>query len=151
MYVVHPVYDLLDPLQVNKLTDWEHNEIDLEFPYGGPYDNLATIIPKSRKIVDFGCYMGLQAVHFTGHAGYIGIDHIPVEHRYETNNSRHYQVDIRAVCENPTKYGIDVTKDFAICCWVPDIEAVTLVKTTFKDCFVIYPKDGDITFSKEKS
>ena len=101
------------------------------------YYAASIFVPKSRKIIDFGCYLAAQSYFFKDHIEYIGVDVVGLE-RFKTENSRHYVCSIQDfIKNNPETLNDDSI--FAICSYVPDFEATDLVKKSYKNCLVYYP------------
>ena len=117
-------------------------DIDAEFMgFTDIYKHLAQIIPKERIIVDLGCAYAPQAIFFTKHKKYIGVDlpnhDIPM---VKTKNSQYFLMSIKEWIEKELpKYNKDEL--FAICSYVPpwydDNEKLT--RDNFRHLFIYYP------------
>ena len=107
------------------------------------YSRLAEIVPKGRIIVDLGCAYAPQAVYFTEHKKYIGVD-ISDCPKVNTNNSEYHKMTIKEFVEKE----LPKIKDenlFAICSYVPPWhdDNEKLVRENFRYCFVYYPDSRD--------
>lgn len=102
------------------------------------YDAVRQFVPKSRVIVDLGCYYAAQAWLFDEYEKYVGVDVLGVSgSRFEPPNAEHYEMSIQKFIE---EHGDEYAGAFAICSYVPDDEAMRLVRETFNDCLVYYPR-----------
>lgn len=123
--------------------DWEYCELDSEFI--GFIDQYATLnIPHDFTIIDIGCCQAVQAYYFKDHRSYIGIDpDVPTMNRLIQDNAAYYEMTAQEFVQNVlsslVKNGLDLSKSFAICSAVPDVEAQTLVAQTFPYHRVTYP------------
>jgi len=119
-------------------------DIDGEFlGFTEIYKNLAEIIPKERIIIDLGCAYAPQAVYFTEHKKYIGVD-VSDCPKVKTNNSEYYIMKIQDFIEKE----LPKIKDenlFAICSYVPPWHGDNekLVRENFRHCFIYYPDRRD--------
>ena len=111
------------------------------FGFLEPYEAVAEFVPKNRIIIDFGCYLAYQSYLFKDHKKYIGVDVVNMK-RFTPKNAEHYVCTIQEFIKNNS----DLVKEevFAICSYVPDDEAREMVKNTFEDCLIYYPRFGDI-------
>ena len=113
---------------------YSYPECQLEFDFLGfleSYNDLKDIIPKDFTIIDLGCYQALQGYYFKNHKEYIGIDnYVPIIWRFHQNNAKYYYMSIQDFIKEHINE-LDLSKTFAICSYVPDIEARTLVRNTF--------------------
>lgn len=100
------------------------------------YDAVRQFVPKSRVIVDLGCYCAAQAWLFDEYAKYVGVDSCRLD-RFNPPNAEHYTMSIQEFIE---EHGDEYGGAFAICSYVPDDEAMRLVRETFHDCLVYYPR-----------
>lgn len=100
------------------------------------YDAVRSFVPKERTIVDLGCYLAAQAFLFDDYKKYVGVDVVDMK-RFETNNSLHFMMSIQ---EFVKKHGDEYKDAFAVCAYVPDREAADLVRHSFADCLVYYPR-----------
>ena len=101
------------------------------------YYAASLFVPKSRIIIDFGCYLAAQSYFFKDHAKYIGVDVVDLK-RFNSGNAEHYICSIQGFIENHPETLTD-DKVFAICSYVPDFKATDLVKKSYKNCLVYYP------------
>lgn len=108
------------------------------------YEGLAGIIPPGMTVIDFGCYMAPQAYFFQRHKAYIGVDTCGLK-RFTPSNAKHYVCSIQDfIRDEYPKLQADLkpTGYFAICSYVPDMEAAKLVRETFGNVFCYYPSAG---------
>lgn len=126
--------------QFHEVMKQPHCEYDLgDYGFMGflsVYDAVRRIVPKDRTIVDLGCYLGAQALLFDEYMEYIGVDVIDMQ-RFASPNTTHYAMTIQDFIE---MHGERYKDAFAICSYVPDEEAQRMVRETFKDCLVYYPR-----------
>lgn len=119
------------------------------------YRPLRELIPRSRIVLDLGCYLAPQAYYFTDHRGYVGVDQLTdfakvggtgeEMLRFAPTNARHYACSIQYfITEVWPTLGLEVGDVFAICSYVPDSAAVKLVKQAFDDVLIYYPSAADI-------
>lgn len=102
------------------------------------YYHLSQIIPKNRTIYDLGCAYAPQAIYFTNHTAYIGIDILTKTHnRITTPNSKHYKMTIKQYL---TKHPI-IDNHFAILNYIPPWynNNEQLTKQHFKHLYIYYP------------
>ena len=102
--------------------------------FGGD-DAVRQFVPKSRTIIDFGCYRAAQAWLLDDYKAYIGVD-ICDGTRFKPPNARHYVMPIQDFIP---MLGWEYEDAFAICSYVPDDEAMKMVRESFNDCLVYYP------------
>lgn len=136
------LFDLIPKKEMDKVFDYDKCEFSYDFlGFTEYYKALASIIPKGKTIIDFGCNQALQSYYFREHNRYIGIDiAIPTEYRYKTDNSLHFQDEISKWIEFEfSKMRINPKECFAIINYVPDWGAQALVKQTFQNVFCYYP------------
>ena len=139
----HELFDLIPKSEMDKVLDYEYCEFDISFlGFTEYYKALASCLPKGTTIIDFGCNQALQSYYFKDFDWYIGIDvAIPVDARYKTDNSMHYQDEIcHWITSKFSKLDIPQTECFAICNYVPDWGAQALIKQTFQNVFNYYPE-----------
>lgn len=116
-------------------------EYDFEFwGFLNIYKPISEIIPERMTVVDFGCYLAPQSYLFKNHKKYIGVDFVNLK-RFTPKNAQHYVCAIQDFISQKLYevYEKDNGKIFAICSYVPDFDAVKLVKETFPNCFCYYP------------
>jgi hypothetical protein len=134
---------IIDPTFWNRCAKYKRCDIDEEFMgFTDIYEHLAQIIPKDRIIVDLGCAYAPQAIYFTEHKKYIGVD-LPnfKTPRVKTKNSKYDIMTIKDWIKNELpKYKKE--KIFAICSYVPPWHGDNqkLVRENFLDVFVYYPR-----------
>lgn len=111
------------------------------------YYCLSQCIPKNRVIYDMGCNAAIQSVFFLEHAGYVGLDPVPIEKRLHTPNSEHLQMciqDFIHVQENGHSRHELKHPNFAICNYVPPWWHGSSIPVRqfdgFDDVFTFYPK-----------
>lgn len=105
------------------------------------YKPLSELIPKNMIIIDFGCYLAAQSYFFSEHEKYIGVDVVSMR-RFKPKNAKHYISSIQDFVKNEVPKLFEKKgkmKYFAICSYVPDEEAVALVKETFPNVICYYP------------
>lgn len=114
------------------------------------YENLAAIIPLEWTVIDIGCSYNPQAYLFQNHLRHIAVDYPddfnkPGENfdafkvfRFTTPNCKLYEIPIQDFVKKHIDE-LDLDTTFAICNWVPDREAMELVRKTFPNLFVMYP------------
>ena len=135
----HSICELYESLNgadyLHNLLTQSNCEVDLEFPgFMDVYAQLSKFIPYDFTIIDFGCYIGLQAIYFRNHVKYIGVDSAPMINA-NLANTQYYLSDIYEFINNPP---IEITsKMFAICSYVP-IDT-TLIRQKFSNVFCYYP------------
>ena len=118
------------------------------------YKAITLFVPKSKIIIDFGCGYAFQSWYFRDYKKYIGVDIAVTEKDVlKTENSEFYYMSIKEFIRKYVKtdcYGfcdirlpgmesINAENVFAICSYVPDVEARELVRETFPYCLVYYP------------
>jgi len=114
---------------------------ELEYDFLGfleVYDQVRKVAPKECVIIDLGCYMAVQAYLFDEYRGYVGVDTVNYLERFCPTNCTHYEMDIQEFIEKefPKMKG---EKYFAVCSYVPDIEATTKAYETLDNVLIIYP------------
>lgn len=155
----------IDPTYFKRLKEYPMCDIDNSFlGFTEIYEHLSKIIPKNRIILDFGCAYAPQAAYFIHHRKYVGID-VSKCPKLDSKNSIYLEISIQNFIKglNEGKQINNLKSDtesikrvhsgllvlrpdevFAICSYVPDYDARELVKETFPDCFVFYPKKFDV-------
>lgn len=126
-------------------------ELDHEF-YGfiDFYKPMSLLIPKSKIVIDFGCYLAPQSYFFQNHAKYIGVDIVGEKsvhkelklRRFKPINAEHYTTDIETFIKEiypEISKGHDNMDFFAMCSYVPDFKATELVRKTFRNVCCYYP------------
>lgn len=103
------------------------------------YKHLSKIIPKGRVILDLGCAYGTQAVYFQKHKKYIGVD-VSKCPKVQTKNSEYHIMSIEKFIEMKLPK-MNKNELFVIHSYVPNDNV--LVRNTFTDLFVFYPKYTD--------
>jgi len=100
------------------------------------YEPLSQAIPTSMRIIDFGCYCAFQAALFKDHKEYIGVDKRDLK-RFSIVNTTHYVESIQDfIAIHPETISDEY---FTICSYVPDADAVELVRKSYVNCFTYYP------------
>jgi hypothetical protein len=121
-------------------------EPDLLFCTPESYKALAKIIPRSRVVYDFGAAYGFQSWLFRHHKRYIAIQ--PMDHGnnhkqemlpFRTDNSIWFNGTMQEFFE---QFSVE-DNSFAICNYVPDKEAESLVRHNCPHLFVNYVTDED--------
>ena len=125
-------------------------ELDIEFlGFIDDYRDLAGKLPDSiTRIVDLGCYAGIQSVYFEDKE-YYGIDGVDTEYRYQGKNTYHYKATIQDYCKwvrNAQVVNRDyksITENmFAFCCNVPNNAGEwDCVRDTFRYYRITYPME----------
>lgn len=104
------------------------------------YKSVLNFVPKSRIIVDLGCAYAPQAYYFTDYRKYIGVDNGGIDVHFQTENMEYYHESIQTFISKLAERDINVNDCFAICSYVPDDNASRLVRQTFPNLLVYYPK-----------
>jgi hypothetical protein len=135
----------IDPTFWPRCREYKYCDIDQEFMgFTDIYKHLAKIIPKDKIVVDLGCAYAPQAVYFTKHKKYIGVDLVRFDTpRVKTDNSEYNLMTIKEwVDRELPKYKKEEL--FAICSFVPPWHGDNqrIVRENFLDVFVYYPR-GD--------
>jgi hypothetical protein len=134
------VLSLIPKEQLDRVLNQAECDIDTEFlGFTDIYEHLAEIIPMHFRVIDLGCAYAPQCFYFTLHMDYTGVDSGNME-RFSAHNTSHLTKSIQDfIAQDLDDYDLDET--FAICSYVPDFEAQTLVRATFPNLFVFYPSD----------
>lgn len=105
------------------------------------YKAVTMFVPKSKIIIDFGCAYAFQSWYFKDYEKYIGVDSsVSNENVLKTDNSKFFFMSIQDfIKEQFQKLGYKKEDVFAVCSYVPDEEARTMVKEYFSYCLVYYP------------
>lgn len=112
------------------------------------YYYLSEMIWKEWNVIDIGCSYNAESYLFANHRCFIGVN---PDSRYDDNrwHFEHFKAEgtmyydmtgqefIRDVLPC---LGLDLEKTFAICHFVPDDDCMKMVRETFPNCFVLYPK-----------
>ena len=118
------------PDQIKKV--FSHPMCQYDYTFLGFLDVYASIpeLPEDFIIIDFGCYLGVQAIYFQQYQSYIGVDTFDIlEYAFQTENNTYYQKSIQDFIKD--MHNLDLNKCFAICSYVPDENARQLVINTF--------------------
>lgn len=105
------------------------------------YKAVTMFVPKNKVIIDCGCCYAFQSWYFRDYRKYIGIDRYICENDVlETENSEFYFMSIQDFIKDifPT-LGYDLDDVFAVCSYVPDDNAMEMVRNFFPHCLVYYP------------
>lgn len=97
-------------------------------------------VPKGKIIIDFGCAYAFQAWYFKDNPKYIGVDNgITINDTFDIGNAEYYLESIQNFIKL-TMRELDIKKDdcFAICSYVPNNDARTLVAATFPNNSLVY-------------
>lgn len=124
----------IDRHEVRRLFSYPECELDGDFiGFLNSYADLPEKIPKDWIIIDFGCYQALQGYLFKDHAKYIGVDcGVSTEWRLRQDNTEYYKCMIQDfITAVMPKLNLDFQKIFAVCSYVPDIQAREMVRNTF--------------------
>lgn len=109
------------------------------------YWHLAAIIPQHWAIVDLGCAYGPQAYLFENRR-YIGVDLLPVAHRFAAPHATHYSMSIGEFLKTtaPT-LNLNLQETFAICSYVPmwGEKTTAHLRAYFPNLHVYYPHGGE--------
>lgn len=138
LYKIIPIKELDRVFKGSASAELDHTFLCFE----DIYKSLSAVIPKHWTILDIGCAYAAQAYYFTEHKKYIGVCPNIVGDEFihfQTDNMEFYELTAQ---EYIPKYieTLDVERTFAICSYVPDKEAQSLVRECFPNCFVYYPK-----------
>ncbi len=132
------LFDIIPKAEITRVFSYDRCELDAEFlGFTNVYKHLAAIIPPHCTVVDLGCYAAAQCYYFSRHRQYIGVDTFRGE-RFGTKNTIHYIESIQEFVANRLA-GTDLSAAFAICSYVPDSDAVELVRRTFPNIYAYYP------------
>lgn len=103
------------------------------------YEALSRLIPNHWTVIDFGCYVGVQAYYFRNHIKYIGVDPFQGP-RLRTENSEYHQLSISDYFKLfKPEPGVNLpTSTFAICNFVPAYSG--LIRESFPNLFIYYPE-----------
>jgi len=138
------LYQLIPRDKLNHL--FEHSTAGAELDYTflcfeEIYKSVTTFVPKSFTIIDLGCAYATQSWYFRDYKRYIGVDISGNDDSViHTVNSTYYFMSIQEFVENLSSLELDLNMVYAICSYVPDEQARELVRNTFKNCLVYYPK-----------
>lgn len=125
---------VLDQDGVVELDDTFLGFVDLYCP-------ASLMIPYGKIVVDFGCYLAAQSYLFKDHRQYIGVDVIDML-RFTPPNATHYVMSIQDWLEKEAPKFLtnhNPTDIVAICSYVPDFHATSLVKAYFQNVICYYP------------
>ena len=105
------------------------------------YKAVTLFVPKNKVIIDFGCAYAFQSWYFRDYKKYIGVDcGVKPEDVLKTDNSEFFFMTIQDFCRKSFhSLGYSLDDVFAICSYVPDDNARTLVRMCFPHCLVYYP------------
>lgn len=79
-----PLREIIPRAELTRLLRQDYCELEPDFLCFEPaYQAAAEFVPKDYIIVDFGCYLALQAYLFTRHRCYIGIDCLEQDSRFQ--------------------------------------------------------------------
>lgn len=136
----HELFDIIPKSQLEDIMSQERCELDKEFMgFTDVYKALASIIPTHFTVIDFGCYLAAQCYYFANHKRYIGVDVCKLE-RFRTHNTTHYYTTIQEyICHNQEQ---QLETTFAICSYVPDVNAIEFVRISYPNLFVFYPSSN---------
>ena len=109
------------------------------------YKHLSHIIPKEFTVIDAGCAYAPQSEYFKDFAGYVGIDFVPTDTRFVTENSIHFQEDANKFLNSEYSKNIDKEKVFVIINYVPYSELLldNFVGSGYRNIFRLYPSTND--------
>lgn len=136
------LYKMIPQSVLDKL--WDDNYlVDLDYTFLGfeeVYRGVTQFVPKDKVIIDLGCAYGTQSYYFVAYKQYIGVD-LRVLSPVKTDNSTYYiGITIQDFINKIfTTLNLDKEDVFAICSYVPDVEARELVAQTFPYHLVYYP------------
>lgn len=139
------LYTLIPKEKIDQIflkSETASSELDYEFlGFEEVYKAATLFVPKNRVIIDFGCGYAFQSWYFRDYRKYIGVDsNITENDILRTDNAEFYFMSIQEFTKNEFhKTGYSFDEVFAICSYVPDIEAQRLVRETFPHCLVYYP------------
>ncbi len=122
-------------------------ELDYTFlGFEDVYKAVTLFVPKIKVIIDLGCGYAFQSWYFRDYKKYIGVDNgVCLADTLETENSEFYFTSIQNFVENVfQQLGYSTDEVFAICSYVPDINAREMVRNFFPYCLVYYPTGGDL-------
>lgn len=125
---------VLDQNGVVELDDTFLGFVDLYYP-------ASLMIPCGKIVIDFGCYLAAQSYLFKDHRQYIGVDVIDML-RFTPPNATHYVMSIQGWLEKEAPKFLanhNPTDIVAICSYVPDFQATSLVKAYFQNVICYYP------------
>lgn len=122
-------------------------DCELEYDFLGFLHVYATVdVPKDFTVIDLGCNQAVQAQYYKDCEKYIGVDSgVSNDIRFRQDNAEYYDCSIQEFINEKLplleKEGLDLTKTFAVCSYVPDEEAQRLVAETFPYNRVMYCDD----------
>lgn len=139
---IDPAWELMPKDQIERVLGQEMCDIDASFlGFTDIYLALAKIIPTFWTIIDLGCAYAPQAIIFSGHKAYIGVDLGEGRERFSAPNTTHYNMtNAEFVEKHATEFDQELT--FAICSYVPpwyDCDSLKLARETFRNVFTYYP------------
>lgn len=105
------------------------------------YKAVTLFVPKNKVIIDFGCAYAFQSWYFRDYKKYIGVDcGVKPEDVLKTDNSEFFFMTIQDFYRKSfPRLGYSLDDVFAICSYVPDDNARTLVRMCFPHCLIYYP------------
>ena len=132
------LWDVIPASEKRRILSQDECELDVDFlGFTEVYRSLSKIIPKHFTVIDFGCYLAAQCYCFGNHKKYVGVDIVDME-RFSLQNTEHYVMSIQKfIKEHGNEYKKETT--FAICSYVPDEDAVKMVRENYRNVFVYYP------------
>ena len=120
--------------ETDRLFSYEKCKLEYDFiAFLNSYYDLQEIIPKNYIVIDLGCYQAFQGHLFREHTKYIRVDTgVPSAYRLRQNNAEYYECTIQNFIENILpELDFDLDRVFAVCSYVPDIQAREMVRNTF--------------------
>lgn len=105
------------------------------------YKAATLFVPKNKVVIDFGCAYAFQSWYFRDYKKYIGVDcGVKPEDVLKTDNSEFFFMTIQDFYRKSfPRLGYSLDDVFAICSYVPDDNARTLVRMCFPHCLIYYP------------
>jgi hypothetical protein len=138
MELISPLLNLLPKEQLDTVLNQDYCELDNVFlGFVEIYEHLSQIIPTHFEVIDLGCYLAPQGYYFRNHKKYVGVDVTELK-RFEFGNTEHHVKTIQDFIRCDLRI-YELEKTFAICSYVPDENAKSLIRKTFKNLFIYYP------------
>lgn len=140
------LYHLIPPEEMKRVMSSDASaEIDGTCLTCLDYAPLAELIPKHWTVIDFGCSYNAQSYLFKDHKKLISVD-LPMSdylpqfdlQRFKPPWCELYEVSIDDWLDTHFT-GADLDITFAICGYVPSVQAVKRVRSLYTNLFVYYP------------
>lgn len=138
------LFDLIPKDKLDYLFSHSNAGAELDFSFLGfedIYRDTLKYLSKNTIIIDLGCGYAAQSYYFRDFGQYIGVDVFGnTDSVIHTENSKFYFTSIQDFIEKTLpRLNLDLNNVFAICSYVPDNNAQSLVVQTFPNCRVYFP------------